>query len=329
MTRAMLDKFLLSGVPRAILLYGDSDFLISYYSNMILKKLNSECRRMYFEEYDHQEVLNCLGVNSLFGGVNVLALKLYATLNKKQMQDILYMLEHNANSFLIVEFLKSPTITDAEYAKRFKAMATLFKPTAKLQDIFEVRLYPPFRDDMVKILYNRACELGLKVDSSLLNFLLDVQHDDLAIAHNELTKFIYYETITPQLIEELSYSLGDVKLESLLNCLFDKQGHLGLTLQTLHDEGMDNMELLREITRYFYILFKLYGHSKTHGNIDSKEVLGYKAPPQLFNIWQRRSLKITTEKYLMLFDIINTWRVQQLQGKDVVMQHLIAIQQIL
>lgn len=298
MTRVMLDKLLLREVPRAILLYGDSDFLISYYSDMILKKLDGECRRIYFEEYDHQEVLNYLGVNSLFGGINILVLRLYATLNKKQMQDILYMLEHNPNSFLIVELLKSPTITDAEYAKRFKAMATLFKPTAKLKEVFEVRLYPPFRDDMVKILYNRACELGLKIDSSLLNFLLDVQHDDLAIAYNELEKFIYYETITPQLIEELSYSLGDVKLESLLNCLFDKQGHLTSTLQILHDEGMDNMELLREITRYFYILFKLYGHSRMHGNMDSKEVLGYKAPPQLFNVWQNEVLRLQQKSIL-------------------------------
>lgn len=329
MTKAMFDKFLLNEVPRAVLLYGDSEFLISYYSSLILKKLNSECLRMYFEEYNHQEVLNYLGVNSLFGGVNILLLKLYVTLNKKQMQDIFYMLEHNHNSFLIVEFLKSTAITDAEYSKRFKTMATLFKPTAKLKNVFEVRLYPPFRDDMVKILHGRAYELGLKIDYSLLNFLLDVQHNDLAIAYNELDKFIYYEIITFQLIEELSYSLGNVKLESLFNCLFDKQGHLTLILQVLHDEGIDNMILLREITRYFYILFKLYGHSKMHGNVDSKEVLGYKAPPQLFNVWQRRSLKITTDKYLMLFDIVNTWRVQQLQGKDVVMQHLIEIQQIL
>ncbi len=329
MTKVMLDKFLLHAIPRAILLYGDSEFLVSYYAQVIIKKLNSSYQRMYFEEYDHQEALNCLGVNSLFGGTNILVLKLYTALHKKQIQDIFYMLAHNPNSFFIVELLKSPSITDSEYAKRFKAMAALFKPTSTLQDVFEVRFFQPSRDDMIKILYNRTQELGLNMNASLLHFLLDVQHNDLAIAYNELDKFIYFDTITPQLIEELSYNLGDVKLESLLNCLFDKRGHLIATLQILHDEGMDNMELLRELGRYFYILFKLYGHSKMHGNMDSKEALGYKAPPQIFNVWSKRSLKLTTEKYLMLFKIMNTWRVQQLQGKDVVMQHLIAIQQIL
>lgn len=329
MTKAMLDKFLLQSIPRAILLYGDNEFLISYYANIILKKLNNDYQRMYFEEYNHQEVLNYLGANSLFGGTNIIVLKLYNTLNKKQIQDIFYVLAHNPNSFFIVELLKSPTITDSEYAKRFKAMAALFKPTPDLQDVLEVRFYQPTREDMLKILYARASELGLQMDASLLNFLLDVQHNDLSIAHNELNKFIYFETITFQLIEELSYNLGDVKLETLLNCLFDKKGHLISILQILHDEGMDNMELLREIGRYFYILFKLYGHSKTHGNIDSKEALGYKAPPQIFNTWSRRSLKLTTEKYLLIFDIMNKWRVQQLRGKNVAMQYLIAIQQIL
>lgn len=329
MTKAMLDKFLQQSVPRAILLYGDSEFLISYYTQTILEKLGGTPNRMYFEEYDHQEVLNCLGVNSLFGGTNILVLKLYATLNKKQLQDIFYMLAHNANSFFIVELLKSPSISDSEYAKRFKAMAALFKPTASLADVLEVRLYLPSRDDMTKILYKRASALGLRMDASLLHYLLDVQHNDLAIAYNELEKFVYFETITPQLIEELSYNLGDVKLESLLDCLFDKRGHLIETLQILHDEGVDNMELLREVSRYFYILFKLYGHSKAHGTLDSKEALGYKPPPQILNVWSRRSLKLTTEKYLALFDILNLWRVQQLQGRDVVMQHLVAIQQIL
>lgn len=329
MTKAMLDKFLLQSLPRAILLYGDSEFLISHYANIILKKLDNDHKKIYFEEYDHQEVLNYLGVNSLFGGTNIIVLKLYSVLSKKQIQDIFYVLEHNANSFFIVELLKSPTITDSEYSKRFKSMSTLFKPTTSLQDVLEVRFYQPTRDDMIKILYARAFELGLKMNVSMLNFLLDVQHNDLSIAYNELNKFIYFETITFELIEELSYNLGDVKLETLLNCLFDKKGHLISILQILHDEGMDNMSLLREIGRYFYILFKLYGHSKKHGNMDSKEALGYKAPPQIFNVWSRRSLKLTTSKYLLIFDIMNKWRVQQLHGKDVVMQHLIAIQQIL
>lgn len=329
MTKEMLDKFLLKSIPRAILLYGDSEFLISHYANIILKKLNSDYRRIYFEEYNHQEVLNYLGANSLFGGTNIIVLKLYTTLSKKQIQDIFYTLIHNNNSFFIVELFKSPSITDSEYSKRFKAMSLLFKPTSSLRDVFEVRFYQPARDDMIKILHIRASELGLKMDVSLLNFLLDIQHNDLSIAYNELNKFIYFETITFQLIEELSYNLGDVKLEILLNCLFDKKGNLISILQILHDEGMDNMELLREVGRYFYILFKLYGYSKTYGNLDSKEALGYKAPPQIFNVWSKRSLKLTTEKYLLIFDIMNKWRVQQLHGKDVVMQYLIAIQQIL
>ncbi len=329
MTKAMLDKFLVNSTPRAILLYGENEFLISYYSDIILNKIASNYTSMYFEEYNHQEALNCLGVNNLFGQANVLLLKLYIVLTKKQIQDIFYMLECNNKSFLIIEFHKSPSINDAEYSKRFKAMATLFKPTNKLQDIIEVRLYQPFRDEMLKILNQKAMKLGLNIDSYLISMLLDMQNNDLSIAYSELDKFIYFSKITPKLIQELSYSLGDIKIESLFDVLFEKKDNLVEILQILHDEGIDNMMILREVGRYFYILFKLYGHSKTHGVLDSKEALGYKPPPQILNIWSKRSIKITTDKYLALFDIINKWRVQQFEGKDVSMKYLIEIQQIL
>ncbi len=329
MTKAVFDKFLINSTPKATLLYGDSEFLVSHYSHIILDKFKCNYKSMYFEEYNHQDAINYLGANNLFGDFNILVLKLYATLNKKQIQDLFKTLETNRQSFLIIEFYKSPSITDAEYAKRFKAMAMLFKPTNKIQDIIEVRFYQPSIDEMIKILSQKAIKLGLKFDSYLLSILLETQNNDLSIAYGELDKFIYFNEITPKLIQELSYSLGDIKIESLLNILFDKKGNLIEILQVLHDEGIDNMSILREVSRYIYILFQLYGHSKTYGNMDTKEVLGYRPPQQILNTWSRRSIKITTEKYLALFDILNKWRIKQFEGKEVAMQYLIEIQQIL
>ncbi|RDU63577.1 DNA polymerase III subunit delta [Helicobacter didelphidarum] len=328
MTKVLFDKFLAHSIPRAILLYGENEFLITYYSDLITTKIGGVYQTIYFD-YNHQEALNYLGVNSLFGDLNVLVLKLYTVLDKKQIQDLFFTLEHNPKSFLIVQFYKSPSMNDADYAKKFRIMSALFKPSAKLQDIIEMRCFHLSQDEMLKILRKRSLELELQIDSHLLEYLLNIQNNDLAIAYNELSKFIYFPNITLQLIDELSYSLGNMKMESLFDSLFDKKGHLIEIIQTLNEEGMDNMALLREIHKYFYILFKLYGHSKMYGNLDSKEALGYKPPQHIFNVWSRRSLKIKTQTYLALFDICNQWRIQQFQGKDVSLQFLIEIQQIL
>lgn len=329
MTKMQLDSFLTKSIPRAVLLYGESDFMITYYADVILQKLHCQYQSMYFEEYNHEEALNHLGVNDLFGNRNVLLLKLYVALSKIQIQELLYMLERNPDSFLIVQLYKSPSITSADYAKRFKAMSAIFKPTEKLQHIFEVRFYQPSHDDMIKILQQKAHSLGLQVSPHILEYLLIIQNYDILIAYSELDKFVYFPMITKELIDSLSYGLGNVKIESLLDSVFDKKGRLVEIIDTLHDEGIDDMEILREITRYFYILFKLYGHSKKYGKIDSVEALGYKAPIQTIAIWSKRSLKLTTQKYCTLFDILNLWRVQQFQGKNVSLQYLIEIQRIL
>lgn len=377
MTKAALDKYLQNATPRAILLYGECEFLINFYAQIVLNRLQGLGQdsnqnltqdfrqnlgqdsmqnppfRMDFT-YNHFEATNTLGLNSLFGGKNVLHLRLddfkavaskssksvkskakpKEDSNKKfisnsEVSELLEILERNKNSFLVVEFLKNPSNSAADYAKKFKALSALFKPTQNLKDVLEMRCFEPFYEEKIKILTNRSNELNLSFTQPLLEHLLNAQNGDIAMAFGELNKYVYYPQITHKLIDELSYNLGALKIESLLDSLFDKKGHLVMILETLNDEGLDNMELLREINRYFYILFKLYAHSKSFGNMNALEVLGYKPPPQIFNVWSRRSLKIKTQTYLELFDIINEWRVKQMRGINATLPSLIAIQQIL
>lgn len=324
----MLDKFILSSVPRAIVLYGECEFLFSYYANLILSKLDSNPKIMYFD-YNHDEAVEYLSTNNLFGGRNVLVLKVYKIPTQKEIKELFFILEQNKNSFLIIELYKSSSSSNTDYAREFQKASGIFKPSAKLKDVFDVRFFEPSFDEKIKILTQRITELNIYFDFSMLQHLLDTQNGDLGMAYNELSKFIYYQNITHELIDELCYGLGELKIESLLNSLFDKKGNLVSILNTLNEEGFDNMKILLEINRYFYILFKLYGHSKMYGNMDSKSALGYSPPKHIFNVWSRRSLKIKTQTFLALFDILNEWRVGQIKGKNVALQYLIAIQQIL
>lgn len=342
MTKAAFDKYLSTSIPRALLLYGECEFFYTYYTNIILQRLGLKARIMDFE-YSHAEALSYLGVSDLFGNKNVLLLRLYKGVRAKgkskevskdgilakEYDELIAALSSNPNSFLIVQLYKSPTSSEAEYAKQFKGLSALFKPTSALKDIVELRCFNPNDNEKVGILAKRANELHLKIDSNLLFYLLERQNGDLGMAYNELDKFIYYTNITNKLIDELSYGLGVLKIESLLDCLFDKKGNLVAILETLNDEGLDNMQLLREIHRYFYILFKLYAHSKSYGNMDASAILGYRPPPQIYNVWCKRSLKIKTQDFLALFDILNAWRIKQMQGKDVSLQSLIALQRVL
>lgn len=358
MTKQALDKYLQNATPRALLLYGECEFLISYYAQIVLSRLkdskedsNQNAPFCLDFTYNHFEASNALSLNSLFGGKNVLHLRLddFKSLaaksakskktksedsNKKfitnsEITELLEILERNQNSFLVVEFLKNPSNSQADYAKKFKSISSVFKPTAKLKEVLEMRCFEPFYEDKIKILATQAHKLNLNIQIDKLEYLLNAQNGDIGMAYSELNKYVYYPHISFELINDLSYNLGALKIESLLDSLFDKKGHLVSILETLNDEGLDNMELLREIHRYFYILFKLYAHSKSFGNMNAQEVLGYKPPPQIFNVWSKRSLKIKTDTFLSLFDILNDWRIKQLRGINATLPSLIAIQQLL
>ncbi|STQ85522.1 DNA polymerase III subunit delta [Helicobacter muridarum] len=329
MTRAALDKILSKTIPKCILLYGESEFLINYYSKIIQAKLACNAQKFYFEEYVQDEVITMLGTNSLFGGKNAVIIKQYNTLSKNQIQAIFSTLGRNPNSYMIIELYKSPNISEQEYAKRFKAFSALFRPTSSCKEIYEVRLYNPLPHEMLQILINRARELSINIQPNLLEYLLSIQQYDISMAYNELEKFVYYPVIDIELINSLSYSLGNVNTESLLDSLFNKKTNLAHILNTLYDEGIDDMELNRELSRYFYILFKLYGHSRAYGSMDCREALGYQAPSHIFATWSKRSLRLTTQKYIAIFDMLNEWRNAKLEGSNRGIQYLIAIQEIL
>lgn len=328
MTKAVLDGTLKRGeIPRLCLFYGDSEFMLSFYGDVITQRLGSTHESMYFEEYDFENLIDFLGSSSLFSTQNIMRLKLYVVPNKKQSSQILQTLKDNANSYLIIELYKSPSINNAEYAKRFKGLSANFKDNSL--NIADVRFYNPNQNEAMAILDSRAKMLGINASYGILQYLLEIQNYDLGMAYNELEKFIYYKEITKELLEEISHTLGSTKIESLIDCIFNKRGNLAYMVQSLSDEGIDEVEILREIHRYFYILFKLYGHSKAYGKIDSKEALGYVAPSHILNTWSKRSLKISTKQYLDIFEILNLARIKRLNGDDSLLSCAIAMQRIL
>lgn len=332
MTKKALDKLLATTTPRCMMLYGESEFLISHYSRLAqsrIEGIGGGISHMFFEDYNHNEAIGLLGSKSIFSEKCMLVMKLHSAPSKKQVQELFKALAMNEDGHLILEFHKSPAISNAEYAKRFKALSALFKPTKDLKDVIEVRFFNPNLAEMLDLLSHRAGELGLRFSADMLDYLLTTQNHDISIAYKELEKFIYYQHVDKNLIDALSHPLGNLDMQSLYDALFEKRGNPIAIFEKLRELGGSEADLLRELHGYFYLLFKLYAHSKGHGNMDCREILGYQPPSHVVSTWARRCIKLDTHKYLAAFDMLNEWRVAAMKGREVSMHYLLSMQRLM
>lgn len=320
-----LDIFLQNSIPRSALLYGESDFLIRYYSDKIAQKITPKSNHtiFYYSDYDFKAIMDILSQSSLFGDENLVILKLDKKPEKSKIDEMLKALEHNLSNFLIIEFYQAESRTNTQYFQDCRNLAGSFKNKSNI----EVRFFHLNINEAISFLKQRADELGLLIPEQLLSMVLNIQNNNLALAYNELEKLsILNKTITFEDIQRLCYGLGSVDIEELYDCLFIKKDFYDL-LDKMQEEGLDEMDLLREMERYFYQLFLFFAYIKTHGSPNAKDILGFSPPAFIVQKLATRAIKIKEEGYLNIFESFKKWRNSALRGeKNQSLQTLIKIQ---
>lgn len=313
MYRKDLDSLLKKSSPRVALLYGESDFLIGYYSLKIAKQITEASNKttFYYSDYDFRAVMDILGQSSLFGDESLVVLKLDKKLPKKEIDSLLNAISNNANNSLIIEFYRSDSKSNAEYSQDFRTFSSAFKGDG----VIDVRFFAPNFYESLALLRERANELNLKIEDRLLGVILDLQNNDLGIAHNELEKFTIFDApISIDDIHRLCYGLGSVSIDELYNAIFDKKDAWDI-LQKIQEEGLDDMEILRDMERYFYQLFLFFAYIKSNGSPNAKEILGFAPPQMIVDKIAARSIRIKEEGYQGIFEIFRKWRNVSMRGE--------------
>lgn len=325
MYRKELNFLLKTSTPRATLLYGESNFFIKYYSDKIATKITIPANRtiFYYSEYDFKTVMEILGQSSLFGDENLVILKLDKKLPKKEIDEMLKAIMKNAQNSLIIEFYHSESKSDAEYAQDFRAFAGTFKGNG----VVEVRFFTPSFYEAIALLKEKVEVLELDIDDRLLNMILTLQNNDLDIAYNELEKFrIFNRPITIEDIQKLCYGLGSVSIDEFFDTLFDKKDFVDV-YEKMQEEVSDELQILREMERYFYQLFLFFAYIKTYGVPNAKEILGFNPPQNIVEKLASRAIRIKEEGYQEIFERFRKWRNASMRGeKNASLSALIKIQ---
>ena len=215
MYRREFEALLSKALPRAVLLYGEDDYLCEHYVTMYKDKLQAreDALSLYFDEYDFERAKNYLSQTSLFGGVNLLIVKTDKKIPKKELDTLVALTQKNSANYFIYRYEGAPT--------QAKSLQSAFSD--KTGGVW-VRLFAPSLKESIALLTQKARELGVKIDHYALAHLLSVLNNDTAMAANELEKLAVLEgKVTAKDIDRLVYSAAPLAVESLWGELFDKK----------------------------------------------------------------------------------------------------------
>ena len=267
-----LDQKLRQSLPKALLLFGENEYLVENYIDVYITKLNAkeELMRLYFEEWDFDVAKSYLSATSLFGGINLLIIKHEKKIPKKEL-DILVELANKSNdNYMIFGFGGS--------AKDAKSMQSSFSSKKGAE---WVRFFEPTIRDGIEILQRKSTKIGLDIDHYALQHLMLILHNNLALCANELDKLAIAGTkVTSKDIDRLVYSTAPLATEQFLTELFEKRPVTQM-IGTLLELGEDEQSILRSTQRFVTEIFLFNAYIKLHGRPNSIDILGYKLPKQI------------------------------------------------
>lgn len=281
-------------VFNAYMFYGQSSFLIEYYTNLVANQLGNkdEIEKLYFDDYNFKYAKDKLLQSSLFSSNNILIIKIDKKLPKKDVTELLEACSINPDSKVIFACMG-----DSD----FKAMDGYFTP--KLNAV-SVRFFSPFANEAVKLIETHARKLNLNYEISALNHLYFMHRQDLSLCVNDLEKLaILNEKITTDKVNAHCFGIGAVNFEEFLHNLLSSED-ISDDLELLLEEGMNEVYLLTQVTSFVQQLFMISSYARVHGVPNAKEILGF-VPPK--NVWEKKTrlaINIKPEKFLEILNYL-------------------------
>ncbi len=287
------DQRLKYALPKAVLLYGENDYLIDDYIDTYIKQTDAKesMLSLYHDEWNFEQAKGFLSQTSLFGGTNLMVVKSDKKIPKKELDSLIALANKSTDNYFIFGY--------AGLAKDAKSMQSAF--TDKKGGIW-VRFFEPNIRDGIAILQQKAQAIRLDIDHYALQHLMLVLNNNLALCVNELDKLAILGTkITGKDIDRLVYSTAPLATEQLLIDLFNKKP-ITATITKLLEIGEDEASLLRSTQYFVNQIFLFHAYIKINGHVDSAAILGYKLPKQIEEQKAQLALRVKSASLLKIYE---------------------------
>ena len=287
------DQKLKQVLPKAVLLYGDNDYLVDHYIDLYIHKTDAKesMLSLYHDEWNFEQAKNFLSQTSLFGGINLVVVKHDKKIPKKELDILIELANKNADNYFLYGYSGS--------AQDAKSMQSSFSD--KNGGVW-VRFFEPNIRDGIAMLQQKAQQIKLDIDHYALQHLMLVLNNNLALCANELDKLAILDMkVTSKDIDRLVYSTAPLATEQLLTDLFNKKA-ITPTITKLLDLGEDEASLLRSTQYFVNQIFLFHAYIKLHGHVDSAAILGYKLPKQIEEQKAQLALRVKSASLLKIFE---------------------------
>ena len=295
MYRREFESLIKKNLPRAVLLYGENNYLISLYIEFYIKKTKSldTFRRYYFDEYDFSSSKSYLSQISLFGGINLLIIKRDKKIPKRELDTLIELVSKSSDNYLIFYFQGK--------AKDAKSMQSSF--SSKKGAIW-VRLFAPNIVESIELLNKRAKNIGLNIDNSSLQHLLLLLDGNLSLSANELNKLsIIEDKITTKDIDRLVYSTSPLSIDKLITQIFHKKP-ITKILNQIDRLGVDEFATLRATEIFVNQIYLFHIHIKLYGNSNSQDIIGYRLPRDIEEQKAKIARELNLNTILKIFNLL-------------------------
>ncbi len=288
-------------VPNALILFGESHFLIDRYITTLSNIADANILKMYHDAYHFETAKAHLSQGSLFGGENLLVVKSSKKIPKGDLDKLIALCHKNSANIFIYGY----------YGDDYKTPHKAF--TKKAGGDF-VRLYHPFAGEALAIVKQEAQRLGASLDHYSIQHLLATQNGDIALACNELNKLAVLQTpITSKEIDELVYGMAEVTVEQLITALLNRQNFTE-PLERILQSGEDEVRIITALSAYISQLYLFYVYIKLHGVASAKAILGYEPPKFIVQQRSQLSIKFNQETYETIITLLLETELQMKSG---------------
>ncbi len=286
------DRLLEQGkIPRAIMFFGESDFMIDYHAKKLCDLWGGEddVFSLYHQDYNFNDAKAHISQGSLFGGNNVLLIKNDKKVPKKELDELITYVNKSPDNFLIYCY----------YGSDYKTSNKSFSPKVGADSI---RFFNPYFNEAKNIIRQEARALNLQINDDAITHLLLSQNSNLSLACNELEKLSILQTpIHAKEINEHVFPLAEVKLDEMILSILEKKDFRS-NLQRLLETGENEIQIITALSNFINQLFMFHTYIKINGVIDSAAVLGYKLPAFIEKERAALSIKFKLRTYEALLD---------------------------
>ncbi|MDX9813566.1 MAG: DNA polymerase III subunit delta [Sulfurimonas sp.] len=280
-----------STISNSFILFGESDFFIDEYIDKLTPKGDDvSLLKLYFDEFSYEAAKAHLSQASLFGDRNILLVKSDKKIPKKELETLVGLCEKDKNNFFIYGY------SGDDYST--------YKNGVGKTSCMSVRFFHPNRGESIAILKQKANDIGLDITPDALAHLLDIEHLNIPMAINELSKLsIYNKPITQKDVDQLTFGLSEASLNEMLKKIFAKKEYKD-DLKNLLEHSNSEIEILGSIVRYFLQLTLFHIYIKEHGSYDAKAILGFVPPKFVTDEIARVAIKIKLSKHKEILSLL-------------------------